>query len=160
MDRQAWIAVTLCVLGLIGWQVYMTTHAPRMAPVVAARPSPSAVASPTPVGAAAPSVASTAATPAPGAVDQTPSPASESTPSFEEKVETLANADVELQLTNRGGAIAEARLLHHKGEHGQGSIVLNSPERLPIGALMEEPGTAALPEFTVARQPDGSVEFT
>src|SRR6478736_2439969 len=98
MDRQAWIAVTLCVLGLIGWQVYMTTHAPRMAPVVGARPSPSAVASPSPVGASAPSAAPNAATPAPGAVDQTVAPTSESTPAFEEKLETLANADVELRL--------------------------------------------------------------
>ena len=23
MDRQAWIAITLCIIGLIAWQVYM-----------------------------------------------------------------------------------------------------------------------------------------
>ena len=26
MDRQAWIAITLCVIGLVAWQVYMVKH--------------------------------------------------------------------------------------------------------------------------------------
>ena len=38
-------------------------------------------------------------------------------------------------------------------------VVLNSPERLPIGAIMDEPAAPALPQFSMARQPDGSVQF-
>ena len=156
MDRQAWIAIGVCVLGLIGWQVYMSQHpAPHApAPVVAAAsatPAPEISATPAATGSPA---GENGATPA---VSATPALAA---PAFAEKIETLANADVELRLTNRGGAISEARLLNHKGENGQGIVVLNAHDRLPIGAIMEQPAAApALEEFTSARQPDGSVLF-
>ena len=71
----------------------------------------------------------------------------------------MRNDDVELVLTNRGGGISEARMLNHKAENGSGLVVLNSKEHLPIGAMLEQPGTRALPEFTPAKQPDGSVQF-
>src|SRR4051812_22407463 len=139
MDRQAWIAVTLCVLGLIGWQVYVTTHAPRLAPAPVATASPNASSAPSPAATtSAPPVAANSATPAAGAADQsatTPTP--ETTAAFEEKFETLANADVELRLTNRGGAIAEAHLLHHKADTPQGHVILDSREHFPIGAIIE-----------------------
>ena len=153
MDRQAWIAVTLCVLGLIGWQFYMASFPPPPAQPRPAEATPSpgpaleASASPPPV-AAQPAEASAAAPP-PG----------EPAPSFEEKIETLRNGDVELRLTNRGGGISEAHLLNHKAENGEGVVVLNSKEHLPIGAIVEQPGSSALAEFTPARQPDGSVQF-
>lgn len=78
---------------------------------------------------------------------------------FAEKTETLANADVELRLTNRGAGISEARLLRHKGENGQGVVVLNAHDRLPIGAIIEQPAAPDLQEFSMSRQPDGSVQF-
>ncbi|MEY2560946.1 MAG: YidC/Oxa1 family rane protein insertase [Verrucomicrobiota bacterium] len=153
MDRQAWIAITLCVLGLVGWQIYSATHAPPRAPITAA-------ASPTP----SPADAATSATPspapaasvAPGAT-ATPPP-SETAPVFAEKSETLGNSDVEFHLTNRGGAISEAVLLNHVADNGQ-HVVLNGPDRLPIGAILEQPETPALVEFAIARQDDGSVQF-
>ena len=154
MDRQAWIAVTLCVLGLIGWQVYMTSYAPRPLP------PPAAASSPAEVGTASPAAASPAAADVSAAQNTaTASPAAEVIEPFAEKIESIANADVELRLTNRGGGISEARMLNHAGENGQGVVVLNSPEHLPIGAILEQPATRALSEFAVARQPDGSVQF-
>ncbi|MFN2508936.1 MAG: membrane protein insertase YidC [Chthoniobacterales bacterium] len=155
MDRQAWIAVTLCVLGLIAWMLYMSSHAPpRVAPpaATAASPSPTvaAVASP---AATAPPVTDRAAAAAAAPAAQDPIEA------FEEKIEPLANTDVELRLTNRGGGISEAHLLNHRAENGNGVVVLNSKEHLPIGAIVEQPGAPALPEFIPAKQPDGSVQF-
>ena len=148
MDRQAWIAVTLCVLGLIGWQVYMTQNAPRLpAPVPAA-----ASASPAPETPVAPPT-----TPAPQA--STPVPATEPVATFAEKVEVLRNSDLELRLTNRGGGIRDAHLLHHAGEEGKGDVILNAPDLLPIGAFLEQPSTEALPEFTMTPQADGSLQL-
>ena len=152
MDRQAWIAVTLCVLGLIGWQFYMTSHAPRVASVPTASPAPEAASS-TPVASPSATVAAVPdSTSAPAAPEAAVEP-------FEEKTETLRNADVELRLTNRGGGISEAHLLNHPGENGTGEVVLNSATRLPIGAVIKDPAAPALPEFTITRPPDGSVQF-
>ncbi|MEN3368087.1 MAG: YidC/Oxa1 family rane protein insertase [Verrucomicrobiota bacterium] len=153
MDRQAWIAITLCVLGLVGWQVYSATHAPPRAPITAAAsPTPSAGngATATPSPASSPSASPAAAA--------TPAPPSESLPVFAEKSETLRNGDVEFHLTNRGGAISEAILLNHVEENGR-HVILNGPDRLPIGAILEQPETPALVEFAIARQDDGSIQF-
>jgi YidC/Oxa1 family membrane protein insertase len=153
MDRQAWIAVTLCIVGLVAWYGYNATHLPP--------PSVRAIVSPTP--AAAPESPATAAasqaplgSPSPGAIPS-PSPAA-SIPPFVEKTEALRNNDVELRLTNRGAGISEAVLLKHTVENGQ-QVVLNSPEHTPIGAILELPATPALPEFTIVRGDDGSVQF-
>ena len=79
-------------------------------------------------------------------------------PAFAEKTETLANGDVELHLTNRGAAIREAVLFKHAiGKNGE-RVVLNGPDRTPIGAIIPQP-EAALLEYTMARQGDGSVQF-
>ena len=56
-------------------------------------------------------------------------------------------------------ASREARFLHHVEAKGRSEIILNSPDRLPIGAIVEQPASPALPEFTMARQPDGSVQM-
>ncbi|HSH38327.1 MAG TPA: membrane protein insertase YidC [Chthoniobacterales bacterium] len=152
MDRQAWIAVTLCVLGLIGWQYYMATHMPAPAPQqVATSPTPElATATPSPAPAAVPA--------GPGAEPAAATPV-EATPEFEEKTEALRNADVELRLTNRGGGIREADLLNHRAANGTGHVVLNAGDHLPIGAFIEQPNTPTLPEFQMARQADGAVQF-
>jgi len=148
MDRQAWIAITLCVIGLIGWQIYVAKNAP---PIPVALPSPSPSASVSATAAVSPSPALAAA------------PSSSVAPEnavakFDEKFEKLRNADEEVRLTNRGGAISEIVLLNHAGENGE-RIVLNSPQRTPIAAILEQPAAPALPEFTMAKQPDGSVQF-
>ena len=142
MDRTAWIAVTLCVLGLFAWQVWTSRQSvPR--PVVAPIPSP-----------AVPGVSATPT--APGAATVAPQPAATAAPSatavpFAERTETLRNADVELHFTNRGGGIAQAILPNYLAEHGE-SVTLNSPARLPIGAIIDDPAAPLLPEYTIAHQ--------
>jgi YidC/Oxa1 family membrane protein insertase len=139
MDRTAWIAITLCVIGLVLWEIYVSKRMQQ------ARPTTSPAATVAPV----PTTPVLAASPA-------PSPSPVATPAtavapFAEKIETLRNADVELRLTNRGGGIAEAVLLNHKAEHDR-RVVLNAPERMPIGALIDNPADPALPEYKISRQ--------
>ncbi len=154
MDRQAWIAITLCIIGLVAWQVYMVKH-PAVPPAkVLASPSPAATVSTasTPPGSAAPVETTTAVLP------NEPTPAPTSTPApFVEKKTTLRNADLELLLTNRGGGIAEAVLPKHKGENGA-PVKLNAHQRVPIGAILEKPATPVLEEFSVVPG-EGSVQF-
>jgi YidC/Oxa1 family membrane protein insertase len=153
MDRQAWIAITLCVIGFVALQVYNAKNAPP--PPVRSALSPTPTASPGNQPAAATSPAP-AVSPAPGAI-ATPSPTA-SVSAFTEKSETLRNDDVELRLTNRGGGISEAVLLKHTAEGGH-PVILNSPDHTPIGAIIEQPTVPALPEFTIVRGDDGSVQF-
>ena len=150
MDRQAWIAITVCVIGLIAWYAYTATHLPPP------QPAPIA-ASPTPGSSPTPNPTPTASSSPTAEVSPSPSPA-EPIPTFAEKTETLANGDLELHLTNRGGAIIDAVLLNHTLDNGN-RVELNSPDRTPIGAIVEQPDTATLPEFSVEKQPDGSVQF-
>jgi YidC/Oxa1 family membrane protein insertase len=147
MDRQAWIAVTLCVLGLIAWQFYMTSHAPPLPPAPAlASPAPG-----TPIALASPGSSPPTATVAPA--PSAPPAVAETVPPFAERMDVLRNSDAELRLTNRGGAISEVVLLNHATDNGQ-RVILNSKDRAPIGALMANPATPLLPEYTMRREGD------
>jgi YidC/Oxa1 family membrane protein insertase len=150
MDRTAWIVVILCVVGLVGWQVYV---AKQMSP----RPAPINVASGQPSPTATPKVLEPSPTPA--VAETTPTTAGPVS-SFAEKIETLRNSDVELRLTNRGGGIKEAVLLKQMAEKGQ-RVVLNSAQSAPIGAIIEQPSgpTPALPEFTASTGSNSVVQF-
>ncbi|MDQ3197609.1 MAG: membrane protein insertase YidC, partial [Verrucomicrobiota bacterium] len=149
MDRQAWIAVALCIIGLIAWQVYMVKHPAPVRPKALASPSPSASVSTTsassPNGSASPAAAS-----APN--EPTPTPAT-----FVEKTTMLKTADLELLLTNRGGGIAAAVLPRHKEENGK-PVKVNAGGHLPIGALIEKPAAPLLEEFSIVPGKDG-VQF-
>jgi YidC/Oxa1 family membrane protein insertase len=157
MDRQAWIAVIACVIGLVAWQFYMAQHA--VPPTTAPQPT----GTPVPLMGEAPRGDATPAEPGETPAAPAPATAAAAEPveaiTFEERFESLQNNDVELRLTNRGGGIAEARLLHHATDDRRGVIVLNSPDRMPIGSIVENPEAPQLPEFQMARQPDGSVLF-
>jgi YidC/Oxa1 family membrane protein insertase len=149
MDRTAWIAVALSVVGLVLWELYLVKQAPpRRAPGTAAPQQISPI----------PTIAGSASTPPVVAAPAIPSKATETAPSFPEKIETLRNSDVELRLTNRGGGIKEAVLLKQVGEKGQ-RVVLNSAECAPIGAIIEQPLAPALPEFTASPQSNSAVQF-
>ena len=150
MDRTAWIVVILCVVGLVGWQVYV---AKQMSP----RPAPINVASGQPSPTATPKVFEPSPTPA---VAETTPKTAEPVSSFAEKIETLRNSDVELRLTNRGGGIKEAVLLKQMAEKGQ-RVVLNSAKSAPIGAIIEQPSgpTPTLPEFTASTGSNSVVQF-
>jgi YidC/Oxa1 family membrane protein insertase len=148
MDRQAWIAITLCIIGLIAWQVYMVQHPAPVPAKIAASPSPSATPAPAPAAAA------------PSATESVPPNESSPTPtpqSFVEQTTKLRNADLELLLTNRGGGIAEAVLPKHRGENDQ-PVKLNALRRMPIGAIVEKPAAPMLQEFSIVPG-QGSVQF-
>jgi YidC/Oxa1 family membrane protein insertase len=148
MDRTAWIVITLCVIGLVAWEVWIwkqTPPRPATFPTVSPTPAPVAAISPS---------ATVAASAAPVA---SPTSATAATPGFAEKIETLRNDDVELRLTNRGGGIAEATLLNQIA-HDDQRVVLNSKDQTPIGAIIEEPAAPKLDEFTLTREADGSVK--
>jgi YidC/Oxa1 family membrane protein insertase len=149
MDRTAWIAVALSVVGLVLWELYLVKQAPpRRAPGTAAPQQISPI----------PTAAGSASTPPVVAAPAIPSKATETAPSFPEKIETLRNSDVELRLTNRGGGIKEAVLLKQVGEKGQ-RVVLNSAECAPIGAIIEQPSAPALSEFIASPQSNSAVQF-
>src|SRR6266403_3257488 len=148
MDRTAWIAVTLCVIGLGLWELYLAKQTPpRRAPVNAPAQAPAV-----PTLTASPSAPPLASAPATALKPE------EAAPSFLEKIETLRNSDVELRLTNRGGGIKEAVLLKQVAEKGQ-PVILNSDKSAPIGALIEQPSSATLAEFTASPESDSAVRF-
>src|SRR5262249_29400469 len=147
MDRTAWIVVALCVVGLVVWEMYLAKQmAPRPTPVTASPGQTSPTMTP----------AILAPSPSPLSTPEAAPENTESVPSFAEKVETLRNWDVELHFTNRGGGIAEAVMLNHIGENSN-RVTLNSPKHMPIGAMVDDPATSALPEFTLARESDSSI---
>ena len=149
MDRTAWIVVTLCVIGLILWTWWTGKQMPlRPAPVPL-----SATATPL----AAPSESAVPSTPPSSVPAASATPAAEATPTFAEKTETLRNDDVELRLTNRGGGIAEAVLVNHIGQNAQ-RVVINSKDQTPVGAMIDQSASLKLDEFTLTREPDGSVK--
>src|SRR5437660_6460681 len=151
MDRTAWIAIIFCVLGLIAWEIWIARQ-PQPPPAVATAPSPPVpTLSGTPFASATATVASTERQP--GSV---PTAAPTATPTqLEEKTETVRNSDVELHLTNRGGGVSEAILLNYPAEVGESErVTLNSPARIPIGAMVDDPAAPGLPEYKIAREAD------
>src|SRR5438874_705714 len=149
MDRTAWIAVALCVVGLVVWELYLVKQTP---PRRASIPTAPQQISPVPTAAASGSPPPVVAAP------EIPSKAAETTPSFPEKIETLRNSDVELHLTNRGGGIKEAVLLKQVAERGQ-RVILNSSECAPIGAIIEQPSAPLLPEFKASPESNSAIQF-
>jgi YidC/Oxa1 family membrane protein insertase len=149
MDRTAWIAVTLCVIGLASWTWYTSKQLPpRAAPATLS-------ASATPIVApSASTIPSPASSPIPAA---SAAPSASPTPSFERQTQVLRNDDVELTITNRGGGIEQAKLLNHIAQ-GDQRVVLNSTEQTPIGAIIEKPDAPTLDQFTVSKDSDGSVK--
>src|SRR5437763_10355542 len=148
MDRTAWIAVTLCVIGLVLWELYLAKQTPpRRAPVNVPAQAPAV-----PTLTASPSAPPLATAPATALKPE------EAAASFPEKIETLRNSDVELHLTNRGGGIREAVLLKQVAEKGQ-RVILNSSECAPIGAIIEQPSTPLLPEFKASPESNSAIQF-
>src|SRR5436190_20697346 len=151
MDRTAWIAVILCVIGLVAWEWWVAKQPPRPRPPTSAQLSPT----PTPLAGTSPSAVPLTASSPPSTATGTPAP--EAIPAFAEKDETLRNDDVELRLTNRGGGIRDAVLLNHLAQ-GDERDVLNSKEQVPIGAMIEQPNAPTIDEFVVNREAIGSIK--
>ncbi len=121
MDRKAWIAIILSVLGLVLWQWYYVKHySPR--PQVAQ--SETVPGTPTPTPAQAPV--------------STPSPAREE-PVLAARNQSLYSKSAEYVFSNDKGGIERAILLLHLGENQQ-AVFLNGNRAMPIGAIGENPG--------------------
>src|SRR5438270_13399057 len=151
MDRTAWIAIALCVLGLIAWEIWIARQ-PLPPPAIAIA-SPPAV----PSASGAP-IASTPTVAGPAAPQPTTTATPSATPTqFAEQTETLRNSDVELHLTNRGGGVSEAILLNYPVEVGKSErVTLNSAGRIPIGAMVDDPAAPVLPEYKITREADSA----
>ena len=147
MDRTAWIVVALCVVGLVIWEIYLVKQTPP-------RPAPVTCCARTELPHDNSGNSRAFADSRRGSCTKPRQP----TPSFAEKIETLRNSDVELRLTNRGGGIKEAVLLKQVAEKGQ-PVVLNSDKSAPIGAIIEQPSSPTLAEFTASPQSDSAVQF-
>ncbi len=142
MDKKAWIAVTLSIIGIVAWQYYYTKQlVPPPAPETTAPALPSATAPSEASAASSPAAAPTpAATPVP-AVLSAPAGIPSTVERVDERVEPAVNSLTHLYFTNRGGGIAEVMLLDPQHRDAQGGhIELNHFGGLPIGSLTEKPG--------------------
>ena len=122
-DRTTWIAVSLSIAGLIGWQYYNNTHT---LPAIKTERAAEQAASTTPVK-AAPQV--TPITPVPTAP----------IPQLTARRETLDTAKAEYLFENNIGGIESITLFLHLGEQDH-SLQLNTLSPTPIGTLLEAPG--------------------
>lgn len=124
-DRTTWIAVSLSIAGLIGWQYYYTTHT---VPAIKAERTAEQALPPTPTTAPA-EVASTPTEPLPTAP----------IPELTARRETLDTAKAEYLFANDAGGIESVTLFLHLGAQDH-SLLLNDLSPAPIGALFEAPG--------------------
>jgi len=123
MDRKAWIAISLSVAGLFGWQWYVSKYQTPPAPVTVA---------------AAPAPAATALPPGPSATPALPA-ATPSLPVMTARAESLSGPTAEFVFNNDAGGIETVNLLQHLGEN-DGSVSLNRDRGMPIGAMGFQPG--------------------
>jgi YidC/Oxa1 family membrane protein insertase len=144
MDRTAWIVITLCAAGLLGWGWWSTKEVAEFAAqqlaweeyqakLAAENPTPEADKS------------QPGSTPASDAVSGTPQAGAPSAAvaksDIEAKTVELANQAIRVQLTNQGGGIATAEQLDHRRhlDSDDGFVVINEKGEYPIGALSSGP---------------------
>jgi YidC/Oxa1 family membrane protein insertase len=123
MDRKAWIAIVLSVIGLVVTQWYASN--------TYRRPQSATAASPTPGATATPDTAQPAASPSPAAVTAAPTP---SAPVMTPVSKTLYSRSTEYVFANDQGGIERAILLLH-GAENKSKVALNGSEGMPIGAI-------------------------
>ncbi len=155
MDKQAWIAITLCIVGLFAWQTYVTSKYP-------ARPVAAVVqASASPAPGATPAVATNAPLVTSGKPEvvadrkEVAAPTAETAP---EQIETVKSDQIVLNFTNLGGGISAAvpQGKQHIAENGV-NIQLGHMGNIPIGALSEQPGENANLPYKLTKEGNHTV---
>ena len=157
MDRPAWIAVTLSIVGLLAWQYYVTTKYPPLpataknAAVATASPGASPTASP----ASSPILTS-------GRPEVVPASeaAAAGVPTLptDEHIETIRTKQIKLNFTNLGGGIADAvpQGKQHRTEN-HANIRLGQAEHSPIGSISEQPGENTRLPYDLRKIDDNTV---
>ena len=136
MDRKAWIAITLSIVGLVAWQWYVAkyiTPAQQAAAAAAAAASPAGKA---PEATAAGNTPAPAPSAVPGAATPSATPPQQV---MTARAESLSAKEAEFVFNNDSGGIEQVILLMHQGENQQ-SVSLNRDRGMPIGALGFTPG--------------------
>ena len=155
MDKQAWIAITLSIVGLFAWQMYVTKKYPPL-------PAPAAIHASAP---AAPGVAPAASNPPlvtsgqPDVVaDRRETAAAPTAETAPEQIETIKSDRLVLNFTNLGGGISAAvpQGKQHIAENGV-NIQLGHAGHIPIGALSEQPGENASLPYKLTREGENSM---
>ncbi|MEI6494381.1 MAG: membrane protein insertase YidC, partial [Verrucomicrobiota bacterium] len=137
MDRKAWIAITLSVVGLVAWQWYVGKYiTPAQQAAAAAAAAPPAGSAPGPTASPSGNAPAPAATATPGAAIQPSTPPRQV---MTARAESLSAPGAEFVFNNDSGGIEQVILLMHQGENQQ-SVSLNRDRGMPIGALGFTPG--------------------
>ncbi len=153
MDRQAWIAITFCIVGLVAWQIYFAPKvapaaSPKTASPLTAQGSPASSASPAPE---APLLTSGKPEIVVDAKEAAPAPAI----TVAEQIQTIHTPRIDLSFTNLGGGIVEAIPLGHANlaENGE-NVKLNHAGHIPIGALSVQAGADERLPYEIHRDGD------
>lgn len=155
MDRQAWIAVTLSIIGLVAWQFYMTSKYPPVPvakhPAAVAQASPGATAAP--AGTAAPLL--TTGQPEVVQNEKAVAPASVTADAVDEQIETLRTPQLKVNFTNLGGGIKDSvpQGKQHRAENKE-NIRIGSAGNTPIGAISEKADEGTRLPYTLRREGD------
>ncbi|MCB1229893.1 MAG: membrane protein insertase YidC [Verrucomicrobiae bacterium] len=159
MDRTAWIVVTLCVAGFLGWGWHSTKQQAEYQKQLdewnLQHPEAKAEAA-----ADGEKKAEASKETAEGDSKPTSAPKDESAVDAEEL--TLGNDTVRIHLTNRGGGIATAEMLDHQRalEEEEGFVVINERGDHPIGTLSTGPGDFDGKNWEITERGDTSVAFS
>jgi len=155
MDRKAWIAITLSVVGLVAWQWYVSKYiTPAQQAAAATAAAAAASASPAATAPAAPAQAAATATPGSLAAASTP-PQQVMTA----RAESLTAGGADFVFNNDAGGIEQVVLLMFQGEN-QESVSLNRDRGMPIGAIGFNPGEVFGGFEMSADRTKGEVTFT
>ena len=157
MDRQAWIAVVACIIGLVAWQYYIVSKYPPL-PAAAQHPG---LAQATP-GTAAPQAAAapliTSGKLETVANEQVPPAAGAATPQVPEEIQTLRTPQIKFNFTNLGGGIADAvpQGRQHRAENKQ-QIRLGQANLSPVGAVSVQADEGSRLPYTLHQEGDNKM---
>jgi YidC/Oxa1 family membrane protein insertase len=133
MDRTAWIVVTLCTAGLIGWFWFAPKPPPRTAPAQEV------------VQAATPAAASATAT--------APTPTAPASPGAPEQTMSISDDGIDYVFSNIGGGI-KTITLPPKRFSGLTPTVLNADGVAAVGALSQVTGLLETDAYELKSPPD------